>query len=336
MHKTLQRFEVKDAVKGEVSAVFSTYNVIDKDGDVTLPGAIKDGTEVVISAYGHKSWEGLLPVGKGVIRATDTEAILEGQFFLSTTAGRETFEVVKELGKKQEWSYSLQNVTAEQGELEGQPVRFIKSVGTIKEVSPVLVGAGVNTRTLATKGDGSRESAGGAIPVATTEGVDALRARHAWYGGDDPESKSSYAFEHHTADGSMDLRSCLVGIAHLNGAKGGPTIPEQDRQAVYDHLAAHLEENEHNTPDLSKGSGISFAAQLGVALVDLDAALDRAGEVVALRAAKGKRLSDESTLLVEWIRDALRKAQDVLDTPQESLEREFARFIRTSQEANPS
>mgnify|MGYP006138037809 CR=1 FL=1 len=34
-----------------VAAVFSTFNVVDKDGDLTLPGAIKDGTEVVISGW---------------------------------------------------------------------------------------------------------------------------------------------------------------------------------------------------------------------------------------------------------------------------------------------
>lgn len=154
MHKTISGVTVKDAAKGEVSAVFSTFNVIDKDGDVTLPGAIKDGTEVVISAYGHTSWKGLLPVGKGVIRTTDAEAILEGQFFMNTTAGRETFETVKELEHLGEWSYSLQDVVAKFGEFNGQPANFLESIA-VKEVSPVLVGAGVNTRTLGTKGTAS-------------------------------------------------------------------------------------------------------------------------------------------------------------------------------------
>lgn len=151
-HKTLSRVEIKDADKGEIRAVFSTLNVIDKDGDVTLPGAFTDGAPVVISAYGHRSWQGALPVGKGVIRAGDDEAVLEGVFLLSTTHGRDTFETVKEMSEAglQEWSYSLEDVTAERGEHDGQDVRFIKSV-KVKEVSPVLVGAGVNTRTLAVK-----------------------------------------------------------------------------------------------------------------------------------------------------------------------------------------
>jgi hypothetical protein len=152
MYKTMRGVTVKDATKGLVEAVFSTFNVIDKDRELTLPGAIKDGTEVVISAYGHESHWGKLPVGKGVLRTTETEAIMEGQFFMGTTAGRETFEVVKELGELQEWSYSLDDVTRKLAEAEGQRYWILEDIGLIKEVSPVLQGAGINTRTLSAKG----------------------------------------------------------------------------------------------------------------------------------------------------------------------------------------
>lgn len=151
MQKTFSGLTVKAADLGQVSAVFSTFNVVDHDGDVTLPGAIKDGTEVVISAYGHSShWE-KLPVGKGVIRTTDTEAILEGQFFMDTTHGKDTFNTVKGLGPLGEWSYSLQDVSSKSGEIDGQAVTYLENIGRIKEVSPVLMGAGINTRTLGTK-----------------------------------------------------------------------------------------------------------------------------------------------------------------------------------------
>lgn len=152
MKKTLSNVTVKDADQGLVEAVFSTFNVIDKDGDVTVPGAIKDGTKVVISAYGHASWGGALPVGKGVIKTTDTEAILEGQFFMDTTHGRDTFKTVKALAETEqgEWSYSLRNVTQKRGDFGGQPANFLESID-VNEVSPVLIGAGVDTRTLGTK-----------------------------------------------------------------------------------------------------------------------------------------------------------------------------------------
>lgn len=150
--KQLSHVQVKDAAKGTVTAVFSTLNVVDSDGDVTLPGAFTDGAKVRISAYGHRSWTGDLPVGKGTISEKDDEAILDGQFFLDTTAGRDTFTTVKELGELQEWSYSLENVRSKMGEFEGREVRFLEKID-VTEVSPVLKGAGVGTRTLAVKGE---------------------------------------------------------------------------------------------------------------------------------------------------------------------------------------
>lgn len=145
--------EIKDENRGTVSAVFSTFNVIDSDGDVTVPGAFDDGAEVLISAYGHTSWNGMLPVGKGRIRQTRTEAVFEGQFFLDTTPGRDTFITVKELGSLCEWSYGFDVAKESYGEFEGRRVRFLEAVKTF-EVSPVLRGAGVDTRTLAVKRDG--------------------------------------------------------------------------------------------------------------------------------------------------------------------------------------
>lgn len=151
--KALSRVEIKDADKGEVAAIFSTFDVIDSDGDVTLKGAFTDGAPVVISAYGHGSWKGQLPVGKGAIRELSTEAVMEGQFFMDTTHGADTFHTVKALSEGdslQEWSYSLDQVKSHRGTHDGRQVRFLDHI-TVKEVSPVLVGAGVDTRTLETK-----------------------------------------------------------------------------------------------------------------------------------------------------------------------------------------
>jgi hypothetical protein len=52
--------------KGAVRAIISTMNVVDHDGDLVLPGAFGQ-QRVIISAYGHGSWQGALPVGKGRI-----------------------------------------------------------------------------------------------------------------------------------------------------------------------------------------------------------------------------------------------------------------------------
>src|SRR5262249_21671864 len=89
--------KVSDAVAsdagapGRIVALFSRFNVIDGDQDVTLPGAFEDGVAVPISFYGHRSGmpdNALPPVGSGTIRTDPIGARLEGKFF-DTPAGLE-------------------------------------------------------------------------------------------------------------------------------------------------------------------------------------------------------------------------------------------------------
>ncbi len=150
--------ELKDFTLGEEGsfrALFSTYNVVDRQGDMVLPGAFGQQA-VVISGYGHASWNGgvgSLPVGKGRVHDGDIGGIVEGRFFLDTNAGKQTYLVVKALEDLQEWSYSLPEVEAERRTIGGRTVRVLKRIVT-NEVSPVLLGAGYGTRTLEVKGCG--------------------------------------------------------------------------------------------------------------------------------------------------------------------------------------
>jgi HK97 family phage prohead protease len=162
------RVEVKDAAKGEVTAVFSTIGVIDSDGDVTKAGAFTDGAPALISAYGHASWGGALPVGKGVIRAGTKEAVFDGTFFMNTAAGKDTFEAVKELGELGQWSYGYDATKYSFGEHEGKQVRFLEEL-KVHEVSPVLLGAGVGTRTLSAKSHLKFADEGEAVLAALTQ-----------------------------------------------------------------------------------------------------------------------------------------------------------------------
>lgn len=176
--KSLARVEIKDETKGEVEAVFATLGVVDKDGDVTEKGAFTEGAEVLISAYNHKSWEGALPVGKGTVHEVGNEIVMKGRFFLNTTQGRDTFEVVKELGNRQEWSYGFNVEDSEHTDFEGKSVRVLKKM-SVFEVSPVLRGAGVGTRTTFAKSFGDEISeAVDAVSAAvkSAERVVALRA----------------------------------------------------------------------------------------------------------------------------------------------------------------
>jgi hypothetical protein len=173
--------EIKDAEKGEVEAVFATFGVKDKDGDVTLPGAFEDGAEVLISAYGHSSWGGHLPVGKGAIKTTATDARLVGKFFLNTVAGREHFSVIKELGASQEWSYGfdVKGTGEVTPEMEQQGVHRVLTALKVHEVSPVLLGAGIDTRTVDVKSEGEAAARAAAEAAAAKAAADEQAAAQA-------------------------------------------------------------------------------------------------------------------------------------------------------------
>lgn len=340
--KSFTGFQVKDAAKGEFRAVFSTFNVVDSDGDVTLPGAFEDGTEVRISAYGHASWGGVLPVGKGVVHSDQKEAWVDGQFFMNTAHGKDTFLTVEAMGGLQEWSYSVEPTNYSFGEFEGRQVQFLEKLKGPQEVSPVLAGAGVGTRTLAIKSASPAAPAVAghkrAIAVHETEVVtrtwetaavvkaiadDArpseLRSVYAWVDPDgDPELKSSYQFpHHHGVGGPANARACLAGIASLNGAAGGTDLSEADRKSVYNHLAAHLRDADREPPELrtAPGGAVKFNDELIEGLAGVSALVDSAARVVALRAEKGKTLSRVNAEVLEWIADDLKRLQALLTNP---------------------
>ncbi len=63
----------------------------------------------------------------------------------------------------------------------------------------------------------------------------------------DAETKAAYKFIHHevNADGKIgaaSLQACSIGIAVLNGARGGTIILAADKKGVWDHLAKHLKD----------------------------------------------------------------------------------------------
>jgi len=145
--------------EGSFVCQFCTFDVIDLDGDVTQKGAFPEGKEILVSAYGHGSWVGALPVGKAVVHELETGAVAEGLFNLKMEAGRDTYEAVKFTGNLQEWSYGFRVLeTGSDKEIDEwaekhqgeRPERIIKKIEPY-EISPVLKGAGIGTTTLAIK-----------------------------------------------------------------------------------------------------------------------------------------------------------------------------------------
>jgi HK97 family phage prohead protease len=79
---------------------------------------------------------------------------------------------------------------------------------------------------------------------------------YAWRDPDGDETvKASYKFIHHevSADGTpgaANLTACSTGIGILNGGRGGTTIPDADKQGVWQHLAAHITDAGSEPPEL--------------------------------------------------------------------------------------
>ena len=139
------RFEFKaEGEPGSFRAVFSSLNIEDHDADITIPGAFKEGQAVRIASWNH-GW-GNLPVGRGEIHSDQTEAWVEGKFFLDTAAGKEHYETIKALDELTEWSYGFRIDDYELRQVEGKTVRILKALDVI-EVSPVMQGAGIGTHT---------------------------------------------------------------------------------------------------------------------------------------------------------------------------------------------
>jgi len=255
-----------DGQEGQFTAEFATLEVIDHDDDVTKRGAFHDGQETLIEPWNHNY--GTLPVGKGVIHERDNKAIIEGQFFLDTQSGLDHYRVVKALGPLQEWSYTFEIEKSSQGEFENQEVQFLEELD-VWGVAPVTRGAGIDTGTTSIK---SAKRAVGTHSTATTdaawdgpanearvrsgEGTAYYRRIYAWQDVEgDPEVKSSWRFIHHMVDGegnpgAANIRACQTGIGVLNGGRGGTTIPDADRQGVWNHLAKHLRDAELEPPAL--------------------------------------------------------------------------------------
>lgn len=136
-----------DGEPGRVSAVFSTFDVVDSDNDIVLATAFTNGQQVPMT-WSHR-WD--VPIGKGTIQVQEKCAVFDGQFFIETDAGLEAYKTVKAMGTLQEWSWGFKVVDAAYEQRDEKFVRVIKRA-EVFEVSPVLVGAGVGTYTLGIKG----------------------------------------------------------------------------------------------------------------------------------------------------------------------------------------
>ena len=327
------------AGEGTFEAVFATMNKVDKDGDVTERGAFGE-QDVVISQWNHGSWSSGaagLPIGVGKIFERGDDAVVRGEFDLDDEDGKKTYKKLKYLhdkGRRVEWSYALPHIDYRMGDFDGREVRYLEKI-EVPEVSPVLMGAGVDTRLLAIKGAKSKT----AIPshdAGTTEenwsaadvrrnikedqGYSYYRRIFAWAPTDteDRAKKSTYKFPHHEvsadgAPGAANMRGCSAAIAVLNGGRGGADIPDTERRGVYNHVAKHLRDGDKDVPELRSYSLDSlsdkphkrFVDELEETVVTVECTLERALKISELSHVAGRRMSRRSFRRLKALADTV-------------------------------
>jgi hypothetical protein len=220
------RMELKaDGQPGDFRAIFATLQTIDHDKDVTLAGAFQEGQAVRISAWGHK-WDEL-PVGMGEIHADAKEAWVDGRFFVDTASGKEHYTTVKAMGPLAEWSYGFEVLDSAPGQFDGQDVRFLRKMKVI-EVSPVMQGAGINTRTVDIKADKAtmRTEADGDHPASHYLVVE------------DPETVTTWHLRVRAMNGDPDHRLMGAAWAALHGGYRGNVYEGPGKAAAIAKLTA--------------------------------------------------------------------------------------------------
>ena len=140
--------------EGAGLARIATLSAVDEDGDTYAEGAFGEQAVKVMAAH---NWT-VVPIGKARVFEESDEALAEFQLNLESPTAREWHAALKfDLDAErsggrplQEWSYGFRVVDAETETRDGERVRILKRL-KLHEISPVVVGAGVGTATLALK-----------------------------------------------------------------------------------------------------------------------------------------------------------------------------------------
>src|SRR6056300_798700 len=137
----------KDGDTRYIEAVFSLFDTIDSDNDVTKANSLRSGyTGNKVPLVWNHDWSKV--IGRGIIETDNQKAVFKG-YFLNTEAGKEAYETVKAMQDMQQFSYGFQVMKSTKGthiDSKGEevPVRVLEDV-KVWEVSPVLVGAQQNS-----------------------------------------------------------------------------------------------------------------------------------------------------------------------------------------------
>ena len=148
---------------GSFRAVFSTFGIVDSDGEIVESSAIADGLELpVMWAHGHID----MPVAVGKVQVVGNQAFIDG-VFIDSDQGRNARATVLATRTVQELSWAFEILEAHEETRDGETVRVITRTKPI-EVSFVLRGANPATAVVDVKREGGTWSY---APPATSGGT---------------------------------------------------------------------------------------------------------------------------------------------------------------------
>tara|TARA_R100000664_G_scaffold876_1_gene2494 strand:- start:1505 stop:2563 length:1059 start_codon:yes stop_codon:yes gene_type:complete len=301
-----------------LEAVFSLFDKVDSDNDITVSGALKSGYEgnKVPLVWNH-DWSKV--IGRGVIESDNEKAVFKG-YFLNTESGKEAYETVKQMRDMQQFSYGFQVLdsetsTATDSKGDEIPVRVLKDV-KVWEVSPVLVGSQQNSFVQALKSgldqfekeedieDEEEEKRALGDDIYTTREEAEARAEELGCSGAHEHQKDGETVYMPCA--SMDDYTTLTGQRHRS---------EDDTTLVYAGKISSETDTEIST---STQQGKRLEEQALSSLEEIKAFTERIEDLALLRNSEKKTMSSKSTELLSKYLQGLNaiynRLDDVLET----------------------
>ena len=327
--------ELKDD-SGQVEAVFSIFNSLDSDGDVVVPGAVKSGfkNNQVPMVWSHK-WD--MPIGKGTITQDDDKAVFKGEFFMDTDSGKEAYNLVKNMGDMQQWSFGYKVNDSEfhktkVNEDEEAHARYLKDL-TVYEVSPVLVGANQDTYTLAIK---SNKELLKEIAKEQEEEKAALKTDMFDNPGEamerSKEMSCAVGIHTHESGGKTVFMPCKTHEEYEEAIKKGYDDDDEDddkkgygddqedmKSCKY-HEGGRCMKEHHDDGKKSSEEDLevseeskSFSEEVKDVLAALDDLVSRAKAIAMLRDKDGRKLGAKATEALRAVADDLNDAWSEID-----------------------
>ncbi len=318
--------------KRYLEAVFSLFDTIDSDQDVTKQGALRSGyTGNKVPLVWNHDWSKV--IGRGIIETDNQKAVFKG-YFLDTEAGKEAYETVKAMSDMQQFSYGFQVMKSSKGshiDSKGEevPVRVLEDV-KVWEVSPVLVGAQQNSFVQALKsGLVDKEDPEDQIDDHDTE-FEEVKAQV----GQDEYTTQQEAAErakeigcegthtHEKDDGSLIYMPCATHNEYVNQkekaySKKKCTYSKDGKCAKDMNKDSEVSSNTDSRVGKSSQQGMRLGDHAISSLEEIKAFTERIEDLALLRNSEKKTLSSKSTELVskylEGINATFNRLDDVLN-----------------------